>query len=984
MRLRLACALLLCPSLALPATVPQRSLEGYSRRIWQTQDGLPEEPVQALAQTPDGYLWIGTSGGLVRFDGAEMVVFNRENTPAMRENSVFCLLVSKSGDLWIGTEGGGLVRYRRGTFRPFAGEEGLSNGFVRSVLEDRGGQFWVGTDDGLFRFEGDRLERVDGRAGVPALAVHDIREDSRGRLWVGGSTLLMMDGGRTAEYRLEGGSSARVKSILQTRDGVLWVGTVSGLERLNPDGTDRFNRVPEVSGTVRVLREDRDGVLWIGTIGEGIFLCRAGRFTRLRAPDYLPSDTVLSLLEDHEGNLWVGTQTGLMRLSTTPVSTFPLPGAAGSDFSTIYQDVDDSLWIASTRLYRYSGQTARPYRFAGPLADIRIRNLFRDRAGVLWVGTDGHGLWRIEGSRTVQYTKRDGLINDFIRAIYQGRDGSIWIGTDEGVSRWRQGRFTNYGVGQGLCYFSIRSLAEDRSGDLWIGTDHGVSRLHGNAFVRDAVVERLQKERVWAIHEDPSGGLWLGTLGAGLFRWKEGTLTAYTRDQGLANNSIYHILEDPAGTFWMSGPNGISSVMRRDLERMAESPSARPAVTLYGISDGLETTQMHGGTQPAGCLAANGEVWFPSNKGPVRITPGQGTFSNPPAAVIERIVADGRTLPTNGKLELPPGNGKLEIQYSAIRLRSQERMRFRYKLEDFDSEWTEAFGRRLAFYTNLPPGHYRFRVAAYEMNAPASVSEAAVEIDWKPHFYATAWFLTLCVAAAAAAALGVHRFRLRQIHARFDGILEERNRVARELHDTIIQGCGGVSALLEASATLADADPAMKQELLECARTQIRGTIDEARRVVWDLRQSPAAEGELCATVSKLAEQLGQEAHIPIEFGATGKQRAVDHAIEHDLVMVAREALSNAVRHAAPTSVQLRLSFGTRELKMQVDDNGRGFDPASSPANGHYGIIGMRERIEHLGGKFFLRSGPGEGTHLEVAVPLTKRPSTQAANGGSA
>jgi ligand-binding sensor domain-containing protein/signal transduction histidine kinase len=984
MSVRLACALLLGLSLELPATVPQRGLEGYSRRIWQTQDGLPEEPVQAFAQTPDGYLWIGTSGGLVRFDGAEMVVLNRENTPALRENSIFCLLVSKSGDLWIGTEGGGVVRYRGGTFRLFSGEEGLSNGFVRSILEDRRGQFWVGTDDGLFRLQGDRLERVDGRAGIPAVAVHDIREDSRGRLWVGGSSLLMLDGGRVVEYRLMGGASEhRVKSILETRDGVLWVGTVSGLQRLNPSGTGRFSQVPEVAGTVRVLREDRDGVLWIGTIGEGIFLYRAEHFTRLRAPDYLPSDTVLALLEDREGNLWVGTQTGLMRLSTTAVSTFPLPGAAGSDFSTIYQDVDHSLWIASARLYRFSGQAAKPYRFAGPLGETRIRNLFRDRAGILWVGTDGHGLWRIEGSRSIQYTKRDGLINDFVRAIYQARDGSIWIGTDEGVSRWRQGRFLNYGMQQGLCYFSIRALAEDRNGDLWIGTDHGVSRLHDNRFVRDAVVQRLRDERVWAIHEDPSGGLWLGTLGAGLFRSKDGKLTAYTREQGLANNSIFHILEDAAGTFWMSGPNGVSSVMRSDLERVADNPSARPAVTLYGISDGLETTQMHGGTQPAGCLAANGEVWFPSNKGPVRITPGQTTASNPPAAVIESIVADGRTMLPGGKLELPPGDGKLEIQYSAIRLRSQERLRFRYKLEGFDTEWTEAFGRRRAFYTNLPPGPYRFRVAAYEMNAPANVSEAVIEMDWKHHFYATAWFLSLCIAAAAAAALGVHQFRLRQIHARFEGILEERNRVARELHDTIIQGCGGVSALLEASATLADADPAMKQELLECARTQIRGTIEEARSVVWDLRQSPATEGELTVVVSKLAAQLSQESHIPIAFGTAGKQRAVDHAIEHDLVMVAREALSNAVRHAAPTGVQLRLSFGPRELKMQVDDDGSGFDP-SSPANGHYGIIGMRERIEHLGGSFVLRSRPGEGTHLEVAVPLTKQPPVRTANGASA
>jgi signal transduction histidine kinase len=332
-------------------------------------------------------------------------------------------------------------------------------------------------------------------------------------------------------------------------------------------------------------------------------------------------------------------------------------------------------------------------------------------------------------------------------------------------------------------------------------------------------------------------------------------------------------------------------------------------------------------------------------------------------------------------LEPPPGDGKLEIQYSAIQLRSQERMRFRYKLENFDSEWTEAFGRRSALYTNLPPGHYRFRVAAYEMNAPANVSEASVEMVWKPHFYATTWFLTLCVAVAAAGALGAYGFHLRQIHARFEGILEERNRVARELHDTIIQGCGGVSALLEASATVGDTDPATKHGLLDGARTQIRATIEEARRVVWDLRESPATEGELTATIAKLAEQLSRESHIRIVFSTAGKQRAVHYAIEHDLVMVAREALANAVRHGAPTGVQLQLSFGPRELNMQVDDDGSGFDP-SVPPNGHYGIVGMRERVERLGGKFVLRSRQGEGTHLEVAIPLAK-PSTQAANGRS-
>jgi signal transduction histidine kinase len=973
-------------SLALPllAASPRRGLEGYSRRVWHAQDGLPEETVQAFAQTPDRYLWIGTTGGLVRFDGAHWVVFDRENTPAFRENSVFWLMAAKDGGLWIATDGGGLVRYRNGVFRSYSDKEGLTNEFVRTVYQDHSGTVWVGTDDGLFRVVGDALTRVDGRSGVPAIAVHAIYEDSQGRLWVGGSSLLMLNGNRAAEYRFQGGFSAnRIKSILETRDGTLWVGTVSGLQRMERHGAG-FARVPEISSTVRVLREDRDGTLWIGTIGEGIFRFREGRFSKLTAPDSLPSDTVLSIFEDTERNVWVGTQTGLLRLSKTAVSTFPLPDAADSDFSTVYQDRDGALWVASTRLFRFVGDGAVPHQFPGPLAGIRIRNLFRDSAGVLWVGTDGHGAFRLSGPQPVQYTKKQGLINDFIRVFCEGRDGSIWIGTDEGMSRWRPEGITNYGVRDGLSYFSIRALLEDRRGDLWIGTEKGVSRFHAGAFVRDAVVERLRSEKVWAIHEDPEGGLWFGTRGGGLFRWKLGKLTLYTSAQGLASNSIYHILEDHSGTFWMSGPNGISSVSRRDLDRMSEVPSHRPAVTLYGISEGMETTQMHGGTQPAGSLTARGEVWFPSNKGPVRIRPDWARGGDLPSAVIERVVADGRQVQPSGQLVLPPGDGKLEIYYSAIRLRSQERVRFRYKLEGFDPDWTEAFGRRAAYYTNLPPGEYRFRVAAFEMSEPQSVSETTVRIDWQPHFYRTAWFFTLCLALLLAAAWGAYRFHLRQIHARFEGVLEERSRVAREMHDTLIQGCGAVSALLEASSTLGDSAPEMRQELLDCARAQVRTTIDEARRAVWNLRQKPATGDGIGSTLSQIAQQVSLESRIPILCETDGKPSALDQEVERELLMVAREALHNAVQHARPRNVQLRLCFDRRKVRLRVVDDGCGFElaGANSPSSDHYGLVCMRERIERLGGRFILQSKPGEGTQIEVAIPLRK--AAEAASGAGA
>jgi len=317
----------------------QRALpDGYTRRVWQTQDGLPENTVQAFAQTPDHYLWIGTSGGLVRFDGARFVAFERSNTPAIHENSIFCLMVGHDGSLWAGTDGGGLLRYSNGVFRVYGSAEGLTNGFLRAVYEDREGRLWAGTDDGLFQLVDERFVRVDGTEKISALAVHDIREDHEGGLWVGGSRLIRILGGESKEYALEGYPSAtRVKSILETSDGSVWVGTVSGLQRSRGSLENaRFNRVSNIDSTVRVLRKDRDGTLWIGSIGGGLVRFRDGRFTRMTMPDNPPGSTVLGLFEDSEQNIWVGMQTGMLRLSRTAMTTFPLPDVQNADFGTVY------------------------------------------------------------------------------------------------------------------------------------------------------------------------------------------------------------------------------------------------------------------------------------------------------------------------------------------------------------------------------------------------------------------------------------------------------------------------------------------------------------------------------------------------------------------------------------------------------------------------------------------------------------------------
>jgi signal transduction histidine kinase len=530
----------------------------------------------------------------------------------------------------------------------------------------------------------------------------------------------------------------------------------------------------------------------------------------------------------------------------------------------------------------------------------------------------------------------------------------------------------------GLAYFSTRSLLEDRNGDIWIGTDRGVSRLHGDSFESDGATEALKNEKVWAIHEDSDGGLWFGTRTGGLYRWRSATMTRYTVAQGLASNGIYELLEDGRNNLWISGPNGISTVSRRELDAVAAHPSRPVAVTLYGVSDGLETIQMCGGEKPAGVLTTQGEVWFPSSKGPVRVSIESPMPSKPAPVVIDQVMADGLQIPVSSGISLGPENVKLELHYGVVLLRSQERIRFRYMLEGFDKTWSEASPSRVAYYTNLPPGPYQFRVAAFEMNNPEQVAAASLEIVQKPHFYRTAWFLSCALLLLAAAVWGAYQFRLGQVKARFQAVLKERNRLAREMHDTLIQGCASVSALLEAHSSLAQRQPETNRDLLDCARTQLRSTIEEARQAVWGLRSISESTTDIASLLRKMTEQFSHEFAVPVECQVTGTPFAFDQSVVHEMLMVAREALYNSVRHARPKKVELAVAFEEDKCLLRVQDDGSGFDPAelSRLPENHYGLIGIKERVERIGGKFSLHSEAGVGTDLCIEVPRRTGAST--------
>ena len=440
----------------------------------------------------------------------------------------------------------------------------------------------MGTDDGLFRLEGDALRRVDGQGGAPTMYVHAICQDRGGRILVGGGGLLILDGDRAEHHRsAETFADNNIRTIRESRDGAVWIGTISGLRRLEGGvGANPFAAPRIVDGAnISALYESPSGQMWIATYGRGLMRVDSSGVATLRAPAVLPHDNVLAVFEDGEENVWVGTHGGLLRLRRSAASTITTADGAPSSINTIYEDRDGSLLVVALngRLFEVARQTLVPVRLPRGLEGLPIRNVFRDSRGRLWIGTDGRGVARVDGSSIVRYTMKDGLGNDFVRAFCEDATGGVWIGTDGGVTHWRDGVFQTFKRSTGLVYSSIRMLLIDRTRTLWVATDGGVSWIRSGKLVADPILDRLRGLRVWALHEDAGGRMWIGTQGAGLFLLENGALTQFTTAHGLPSNKIHFIGEDRAGYLWLSGPSGAVSVSRADLEMMRGNPSPAPA-----------------------------------------------------------------------------------------------------------------------------------------------------------------------------------------------------------------------------------------------------------------------------------------------------------------------------------------------------------------------------------------------------------------------
>jgi ligand-binding sensor domain-containing protein/two-component sensor histidine kinase len=752
---------------------PQKAISQYVHDIWTTDQGLPQNSIQAIVQTHEGYLWFGSQEGLVRFDGIQFTTFDKSRIKELKDNYITSLYEDDGGRLWIGTRGGGLSYLKDGKFSTYTTEEGLASNFIYSICEDREGSLWIGTSEGLNRLKNGKFTVYTTKEGLSNDIVQSICEDDEGGLWVGtyGGGLNYLKDGKFITYTAgEGLSDNIVRSLLIDQRGNLWIGTDNGLNSFK-DG--KFTIYTDKEGlsnnVIYSIHEDHEGSLWVGTFGGGLNRLKDGRVASFTSKEGLSNDIVYSIYEDHEGSLWVGTfGGGLNRLKDGRITTFTSKEGLSSDVvRSIYQDSEGKIWIGTegSGLNLFENGRFISYTTKEGLSNNFVKALLMDREGNLWIGTDdGVNCWK-DGKFRV-YTTEEGLSSNFVLSIFESYDGSLWIGTRSGLNRLKDGKFTIYTTEEGLSNNIVRVILMDRERNLWIGTDNGLNQLKHGKFTIYTTKDGLANDFIYSIYEDSLGTLWIGTRG-GLNRLEDGKFTAYTSREGLFDDVVFQILEDSKKNLWMSCNKGIFRVSRRELDDFAEGKISFIRCVSYGKADGMKSRECNGGLQPAGWRTRDGRLWFPTIKGVAVINPEEDIRINsePPPVLIEQVFSDEKAISINSDREvvLSPGAGKFEFHYTGLSFLIPERVKFKFKLERLDKEWIDAGTRRTAYYTNVPPGRYRFRVIACNNDGVWNEEGASFDFYLKPHFFQTIWFYLVCCIGFVFSGAGVFWWRVRQL-----------------------------------------------------------------------------------------------------------------------------------------------------------------------------------------------------------------------------
>jgi signal transduction histidine kinase/ligand-binding sensor domain-containing protein/CheY-like chemotaxis protein len=781
----LACALFAPPRPAC-ALDPQLAVSQYVFDNWQIQQGLPQNSVEALARTPDGYLWLATHEGLVRFDGVRFAVFDRGNTPQLRSRVITRLHVDSAGRLWVGTRVGVLM-YAGGQFKEQQ-EPGLREGYIRAIASDNDGHVWVGTDHALLEVAGTSVRVYRHEQGLDDTAIRALHVGNNGTVWaatnVGG--LYRRSAGRFEKVQVAASSgSDAVRAMFEDDDGALWIGTEDGRLFRGRDGRfEPYSGVQNLGAAVSEILRDRDGNLWVATTGAGVLRIGADAPSWFDMRDRTSND-VRALLEDPEGSLWLGTfGAGLERLHTGKFIPYgPPEGLPGNLAWSVAPSRDGSLWLGTDAgVSRFAHGKLEYIAPSLGLRDVRVRAVFEDRSGALWFGTQGRGAYRLQNGKLTRFSVAEGLGGDAVKALAQDHTGRIWIGTNIGIDTVVNGRIEPPPAAlRDIGSFMTSILFEDQHDRMWIATDaFGLLMLEDGKLHRYGLADGLPSTRIVSIHEDESGALWLGTL-EGLVYYRDGRFVSLAQAAPALRENMLQVVEDTRGSLWLATNRGLFTVARKELEMLVARPgSGSPQIRSYHIADGLRTSEFSGGNTRAGLRASDGTLWLPSIRGMVRVDPSRiRTNQLAPQVVLESVIADGKALDPNGDWRAPPGSTNWEFHYAALSMVAPERVRFRYQLEGYDTGWIDANTRRTAYYTRLPPGKYVFRVIASNDDGLWNEIGAAQSFELLPHFYETAWFKAVCVGVILLVGFGLFRLREQQLQRRareLKMLIEERTR----------------------------------------------------------------------------------------------------------------------------------------------------------------------------------------------------------------
>jgi len=984
---------------------PNRTISEYVHDSWGSEKGFPSSSVSTIAQTADGYLWIGTDKGLLRFDGMNFRKFDQAIPSSVPIGPVQKLEADAHGNLWILLPSTKLLRYHDGSFDFIQGD--AENGITAMTRSPDGDLLISSLAIGTLRYDGERFVRWTsaqalGTAGsnadlntgaawstglrphrlaTPNASVISMTATSDGKVWLGAEDGGLFDQSNEQTPHAVGELvNTKVSSLLPLENSVLWIGTSRGVLRwsgikLTSEGIPPSVLHAEVFSMIR----DRDSNVWLGTAHGIVRLTAAGVSSIPESP--FNDHRVTALFEDREGNIWIGGEQRIERLRDSVFVTYSLPGAPPETPGALQIDGEGYTWIApiagglrwlkQRSNEEFDEKTTGSINAAGLAHDV-VYSIAADGEDDLWIGRQRGGLTHLSHihnsviART--YTQADGLAQNSVYAVHKSRDGAIWAGTlSGGLSEFRDGRFTNFTVVDGLASNTISSIAEQPDGRVWFGTPDGLSELSPSGWHTFTTRDGLPSQDVLSVSAGSSGVLWIGTSD-GLAWLSDGKISVPGDRPDSLKEPIFGLAEDRKGDLWVTTANHVLLIKRSGfMSRMLNEANVRE----FGVTDGLLGTE---GVKRFSSVIAGpaGQIWLSTNRGVSVANSARGTFDSLPALLhVEGVSADGIAFDTRKPIRIPPSKERTTFRFVGLSLTNPDRVRYRYRLDGFDHAWSDAVTNGEATYGNLPPGSYRFRVIACNSDGLWNSAEATIGFEIEPALWQTWWFRLACVLVAGLAILIAYRLRLRRLtqllNVRFEERLAERTRIAQELHDTLLQSLLSVSMQVHVAVDqLPEDSPAQKtmSRVLEL----MGPVIEEGRNTIRGLRSSIEDAEDLTKSLTQIPLEVGQQA-AEFRVVVLGTPLPLRPAVRDDVYRIGREALVNAFRHSGADDIVLEIEYAPDYLYLSVQDNGRGID-AKILGSGYdsHGLAVMRERAKRIGGRLRVLSRNGDGTIVEFRL----------------